>query len=126
MGEADPPYVRAHERSPVAVSVVLTPAPDPSGRAAPPQAAAPIAGTTRNLGLGGFSVELAEPLPVGTHLATEVCLGEGDAAVRIHARGQVVWVRGRDVGVAFTGADAKNRKLLSDRFLCNPMASRWD
>jgi PilZ domain len=114
-----PPDARAHDRSPVAVGVTLT-ARDgrDGGRTAE--------GTTRNVGMGGFSLVVAEPFPVGTRVAAELRLGEGDGATRIRSDGQVVWVRGTQLGVTFTGTDAENHRKLSARFLCNPMASAWD
>jgi PilZ domain len=117
--EASPPDARAHDRSPVAVGVTLT-ARDgrDSGRTAE--------GTTRNVGMGGFSLVVAEPFPVGTRVAAELRLRAGEAVTRIHSEGQVVWVRGDQVGVTFTGTDAENHRKLSARFLCNPMASTWD
>jgi len=119
MGEASSPNKRAHDRRPVGVGVTLT-ARDgrDGGRTA--------TGTTRNVGMGGFSLLMAEPFPVGTRVAAELSLGQGDEATRIQADGQVVWVRDDQLGVTITGTDPENHKKLSARFLCNPMASTWD
>jgi len=126
LGEATPPYIRAHDRSPVAVGVTLTARGGrDDGRSA--------SGTTRNVGMGGFSLVMATPFPVGTRVSAELTLdakggrgGKGGQATRIQLNGQVVWVRDDQLGVTFTETDAENHKKLSARFLCNPMASAWD
>ena len=90
-------------------------------------------GTTRNVGMGGLSLVMASPFPVGTRVSAELTLDEkggrgekGGEAARIRLNGQVVWVRDDQLGVTFTETDAENHKKLSARFLCNPMASAWD
>jgi hypothetical protein len=127
MGDASPPNQRAHDRSPVAVGVTLTARDGRDGGRT-------TSGTTRNVGMGGFSLAMAEPFPVGTRVAAELDLGGGGGgggggdggATRIQADGQVVWVRGDQLGVTITGADAANYEKLSARFLCNPMGPAWD
>jgi hypothetical protein len=126
LGEPTPPYTRAHDRSPVAVGVALTAR---GGREDGRRAE----GTTRNVGMGGLSLVMASPFPVGTRVSAELTLDEkggrgekGGQATRIRLDGQVVWVRDDQLGVTFTETDAENHKKLSARFLCNPMASAWD
>lgn len=118
MGDATPHAPRANDRTPVAVAVEVTPQGGPGGRT--------LSGSTRDIGLGGFSLVVAEPFPVGTAVTADIRLGEGTALTHIRADARVVWVRGKDMGVAFVGADADNRRKLSERFLCNPLASAWD
>jgi|GEM_PF-1479773 len=119
MGDVPPPNQRAHDRSPVAVGVTLTAR---DGRDGGRRAE----GTTRNVGMGGFSLVMAEPFPVGTRVAAELALSGGKDVIRIQTDGQVVWVRGDQLGITITGADAANYEKLSARFLCNPMGSAWD
>jgi hypothetical protein len=110
-----PADARKHPRRPAALAVTL--ALEGGGR---------VTSATADVGMGGFGLPVAAPPPVGTRLVAELRVGEGAGAVTVRSPGIVVWVRGGEAGVAFTGTDAENTRRLRDLFLYNPLDSAWD
>lgn len=106
---------REYDRSPVELEVSVTVA---DGRR--------VAGSTADVGMGGFSLECAEPLPIGTCCHAQMRLDMGHKAIEMETDGQVVWTADRHMGVAFIGTDPENYEKIRNLFLYNPTGAGWD
>ncbi|MFQ5509505.1 MAG: PilZ domain-containing protein [Leptospirillia bacterium] len=85
-----------------------------------------VTSRTGDVGMGGFSVQVDEPLQVGVQCQVHMVFGEDtEGRVEMRAQAAVVWSSAPYIGFSFTHMEPEDYEKMRALFLYTPISTEW-